>query len=308
MNGMAKIDLDGLTKDYGGVIANDQLSFRVESGEIFGYLGPNGAGKSTTIRMLLGLLKPTGGTARVLGADIRDEKSLIEAKKRVGYLPAHLGFDDGVTGERVLEYHAGMKGDSRLHELLEIFTPPIERPVREYSTGNRRMLGLIQAFMHDPELVIMDEPTSGLDPLKQEEFNEFIRAERDRGTTIFFSSHVLSEVRRVCDRVGIIRQGRLVELEAVETLLTRSGKRVRIHAADEVIPQLSALDGVVDESTFPGGVQFIYTGEINRLLRELATYDVHDIDIKEPPLEDVFIHYYGDRTEEKSNQWNPNNE
>ncbi len=308
MNGMAKIDLDGLTKDYGGVIANDQLSFRVESGEIFGYLGPNGAGKSTTIRMLLGLLKPTGGTARVLGADIRDEKSLIEAKKRIGYLPAHLGFDDGVTGERVLEYHAGMKGDSRLHELLEIFTPPIERPVREYSTGNRRMLGLIQAFMHDPELVIMDEPTSGLDPLKQEEFNEFIRAERDRGTTIFFSSHVLSEVRRVCDRVGIIRQGRLVELEAVETLLTRSGKRVRIHAADEVIPQLSALDGVVDESTFPGGVQFIYTGEINRLLRELARYDVHDIDIKEPPLEDVFIHYYGERTEEKSNQWNPNNE
>ncbi|MFC5136535.1 MULTISPECIES: ABC transporter ATP-binding protein [Haloferacaceae] len=305
---MAKIDLDGLTKDYGGVIANDQLSFRVESGEIFGYLGPNGAGKSTTIRMLLGLLKPTGGTARVLGADIRDEKSLIEAKKRIGYLPAHLGFDDGVTGERVLEYHAGMKGDSRLHELLEIFTPPIERPVREYSTGNRRMLGLIQAFMHDPELVIMDEPTSGLDPLKQEEFNEFIRAERDRGTTIFFSSHVLSEVRRVCDRVGIIRQGRLVELEAVETLLTRSGKRVRIHAADEVIPQLSALDGVVDESTFPGGVQFIYTGEINRLLRELARYDVHDIDIKEPPLEDVFIHYYGERTEEKSNQWNPNNE
>ena len=181
------IVVDGLTKEFGSVVANDDVSFAVNEGEVFGFLGPNGAGKSTTIRLLLGLLKPTSGTARVLGADIRDEAALTGVKRRIGYLPAHLGFADAATGEAVLDYHGAMKGEERREELLELFTPPIERPIRDYSTGNRRMLGLVQAFMHDPDLVIMDEPTAGLDPLKQEAFNEFVRAERDRGTTVFFS-------------------------------------------------------------------------------------------------------------------------
>ncbi|MGM0448987.1 MAG: ATP-binding cassette domain-containing protein [Methanobacteriota archaeon] len=285
--------VEGLTKDYGSVLANDDVSFTVHRGEIFGFLGPNGAGKSTTIRLLLGLLKPTAGTARVLGADVRDEAALTAVKGRVGYLPAHLGFDEEATGEAVLDYHGAIKGEGRREELLEIFTPPVERPIREYSTGNKRMLGLVQAFMHDPELVVMDEPTSGLDPLKQEGFNEFIRRERDRGTTIFFSSHVLSEVRRVCDRVGILRGGSLVELEGVEALLHRSGKHVRVHADDAAIAALTALDGVVDAEPFSEGAQFIYAGDPNALLDELARHDVRDVEIGEPPIEDVFVHYYG---------------
>ncbi|WP_306054672.1 ABC transporter ATP-binding protein [Natronococcus wangiae] len=290
---MAVIEVADLTKDYGSVLGVDSLSFTVEEGEVFGFLGPNGAGKTTTIRTLLGLLAPTSGTATVLGADVRDEAALLEAKRRVGYLPAHLGFDEDVTGERVLDYHASIKGDGRRDELLEIFTPPVDRPIREYSTGNERMLGIVQAFMHDPDLVIMDEPTAGLDPLKQEAFNEFVGAERERGTTIFFSSHVLSEVRRICDRVGILREGRLVGLEDVETLLDRGGKRVRVQTADGASSGLTSLDGVIDVSTFADGVQFIYTGDYNTLLRKLASYDVREVEISEPPLEGVFMHYYG---------------
>lgn len=290
---MGAIEVGGLTKEYGSVLGVDSLSFTVEDGEIFGFLGPNGAGKTTTIRALLGLISPTSGTATVLGADVRNEDSLIEAKQRIGYLPADLGFDEGVTGRRVLDYHASIKGDHRRDELLEVFTPPLERPIREYSTGNTRMLGLIQAFMHDPDLVIMDEPTAGLDPLKQEEFNEFIRAERERGTTVFFSSHVLSEVRRVCDRVGILRAGQLVGLEEIEALLDRGGKRVHVVPVDGDNPAITELDGAFDVTSVGEEVQFTYTGDYNALLAELARHDVRDVEISEPALEDVFMHYYG---------------
>ena len=292
-DGDAPLVVDGLTKEFGSIVANDDVSFAVQEGEIFGFLGPNGAGKSTTIRLLLGLLRPTAGTARVLGEEVRDEDALTAAKSRIGYLPSTLRFGEEVTGEAVLNYHGAIKGEARRAELLELFTPPIERPVREYSTGNERMLGLVQAFMHDPDLVIMDEPTSGLDPLKQERFNAFVRRERDRGTTIFFSSHVLSEVRRVCDRVGILRSGSLVELENVDTLLHRGGKHVRVHADDAALTGLTALDGIVDPERFAEGIQFVYVGDTNDLLRKLAAYDVRDVEIGEPAIEDVFAHYYG---------------
>lgn len=289
---MGAIEVRDLTKEYGSVLGVDSLSFSVAEGEIFGYLGPNGAGKTTTIRALLGLLTPTSGTATVLGADIRDDAALIEAKHQIGYLPADLGFNEAVTGSRVLDYHASIKGDRRRDELLEVFTPPLERPIREYSTGNTRMLGLIQTFMHDPDLVIMDEPTAGLDPLKQEEFNEFIRAERERGTTVFFSSHVLSEVRRVCDRVGILRAGRLVGLEEIEALLDRGGKRVHVVPNGDD-PGITDLDGAFDVTTVGEEIQFTYTGDYNALLDELADHNVRDVEISEPALEDVFMHYYG---------------
>lgn len=306
---MTAIEFDGLTKRYGdsgwvrlpgrrtgskSVVAIDSLSFSVEEGEIFGFLGPNGAGKTTTIRTLLGLLSPTEGSATVLGADVRDEGTLIEAKKRIGYLPADLAFDEGMTGRRVLDHHASIKGDSRREELLESFDPPVEREIREYSTGNERMLGIVQAFMHDPDLVIMDEPTSGLDPLKQERFHEFLREERERGTTIFFSSHVLGEVRQVCDRVGILRAGRLVALEDVDSLLKRGGKRVGVRLAEEIPTEEFLIEGMVDVHAVGDGFQFTYTGEYNALLSHLASYDVTDIEIGEPPLEDVFMHYYGE--------------
>jgi len=245
---MAALEVEGLTKDYGEVLANDDVTFAVEEGEVFGYLGPNGAGKTTTIRTMMGFQSPTSGGGTVLGHDVTDEADLIAAKRRIGYLPANPAFDEGVTGREILNLHASIKGDERRAELLETFDPPIDRKVRDYSTGNVQKLGLVQAFMHDPDLVVMDEPTAGLDPLMQRAFNDFVEAEKERGLTVFLSSHVLSEVRRVCDRVGIIRQGRLVTTERIEDLLHRTGKFVRVRVAGEVGAAAFDLDGVHDVS------------------------------------------------------------
>lgn len=295
---MAAIEVDGLTKYYGDVVANESLTFTVQEGEIFGYLGPNGAGKTTTIRTILGLLAPTAGTATVLGADVRDESVLVEAKRRVGFLPDDPTFHGDVTGQRVLEYHAAVKGSQRRDALLKEFSPPLDRPVRDYSRGNEQMLGIVQAFMHDPDLVIMDEPTAGLDPLKQARFNDFLREERDAGTTIFFSSHVLSEVQRVCDRVGILRDAELIALEDVESLLQKGGKRVHLKSSDDGFPgALRAMDGVIDLSQTGEQIQFTYTGEYNALLERLTDFDIADIDISEPPLDDIFMHYYSGEAE-----------
>jgi len=290
---MAAIEVRNLTKTYGETVANDRLEFSIERGEIFGYLGPNGSGKSTTIRQLMGFQTPTDGTATVLGADVRDARAHREVRGRIGFLPADLAFDDGVTGAAFLDYQGHLKGDSRRAELLELFRPPLDRKIREYSTGNKQMLGIVQAFMHDPDLIVMDEPTSGLDPLKQEEFNRFLRGERDDGKTVFFSSHVLGEVRRVCDRVGIIRDGRLVTVENVEDLLTRSGKRVRVHTENPLTVDDIGLDGVVDFESEGRQVQFTFTGDYNELFAELASHRVIDVEIDEPPIEEVFMHFYG---------------
>jgi ABC-2 type transport system ATP-binding protein len=291
---MAAVDVRGLTKVYGDTVAVEDLTFSVEEGEIFGYLGPNGAGKTTTIRALLGFQTPTAGTAEVLGSDVHDAAALRAARARVGYLPSDIGFDGDVTGRTFLDYQGTLKGDDRREELLSLFSPPLDRKIREYSSGNRQMLGIVQAFMHDPDLVVMDEPTSGLDPLKQELFNRFLREERDAGTTVLFSSHVLGEVRRVCDRVGIIRDGRLVALEDVETLVRRGGKRVRVHTAEPLAPDALGLAGVVDVEQVDRVTQFTFTGDYNDLVAALGGHDVVDLEVEEPPIEDVFMHFYGE--------------
>ncbi|MFC4359115.1 ABC transporter ATP-binding protein [Halobium salinum] len=319
---MPAIETGKLTKYYGDTLGVEDLSLTVESGEVFGFLGPNGAGKTTTIRTLLGLQAPTSGTARVLGHDVTDERELIEARKRIGYLPSDPGFDDSVTGRRLLDYYASLRGDTRSEELLERFTPPLDRKVGEYSRGNRQMLAIVLAFMHDPDLVVMDEPTSGLDPLKQEQFLAFLESERERGKTLFFSSHILGEVQKVCDRVGIVRDGRLVELEDVRTLLDRSGKVVRVRVAGT--PTLGAFDGPdvhdlqvsgtaesdggsedtgdygdhddhgdQDGATDTTAFSFTYTGGFGPLLRRLLEFDVQDLTVEDAPLEDVFMRFYG---------------
>jgi len=297
---MAPVEVEGLTKHYGDVVANDALSFEVEAGEVFGYLGPNGAGKTTTIRTLMGFQSPTAGTARLLGADVRDEGAHIEARRRIGYLPESPAFDESATGRELLDLHAAVKGDERRDELLELFSPPLDRPIREYSTGNVQMLGLVQAFMHDPDLVVMDEPTSGLDPLKVQQFNEFLRGEQRAGTTVFMSSHQLSEVRRVCDRVGVIREAELVTTERVDALLRRSGKFVRLRAAEPLDAGDVAMDGVHDVQVRPGDgddgvteMTFTYTGDVNPLVERVAGYDLLDLDVEEAPLEEVFMRFYG---------------
>jgi len=295
---MSPIEVRNLRKTYGDTVAVSDLSFAVEEGEIFGFLGPNGAGKTTTIRSLMGFQSPTGGGATVLGADVSDESELVGVKGRIGYLPANPAFDEDVTGRAFLHHQADLKGDERRDELLELFSPPLDRKIRAYSSGNRQMLGLVSAFMHDPDLVILDEPTSGLDPLKQERFNEFLRSERERGTTVFFSSHILGEVRRVCDRVGVLRDGELAAVENVSDLLARSGKRVRIQTGSALDPADVSVPGAADIESLGDGVRFTFTGEYDALLSWLAGLEVIDVDIEEPPLEDVFIHFYGDeRTE-----------
>ncbi|WP_265108381.1 ABC transporter ATP-binding protein [Halosolutus halophilus] len=330
---MAAIELEGLTKDYGEVLANDDVTFTVERGEVFGYLGPNGAGKTTTIRTLLGFLSPTAGTVRLLGHEIDAERDLIEAKRRIGYLPDDPAFDERATGREVLDLHASIKGDERSEELLQLFDPPLDRPIREYSQGNVQKLGLVTAFMHEPDLVILDEPTNGLDPLLKQRFASFVRDERARGVTIFFSSHVLGEVRRLCDRVGIIRNGRIVTIEPVEALLDRSGKVVRLKASEPIPVDALDLPGVHDlevgqhdgperetveaagnpdetrvetmggsdgsatvTSSTPDTVDectFTFTGNVNELLAALSEYQLQDCSIEEAPLEDVFMRFYG---------------
>jgi|AntDeeMetagen134_2_1112570.scaffolds.fasta_scaffold03667_2 ABC-2 type transport system ATP-binding protein len=313
---MSAISIAGLTKDYGDVRANDDVTFDVETGEIFGYLGPNGAGKTTTIRTLMGFQSPTSGTATVLGADVIDEDALVEAKRRIGYLPANPAFDADATGRKVLDLHASLKGDPRRAELLDLFSVPLDRDVRGYSTGQRQKLGLVQAFMHDPDLLIMDEPTSGLDPLVQRTFNDFVRRERADGKTMFLSSHVLSEVRRVCDRIGIVRDGRIVEVASVADVLQRAGKVVHARLRGELDREDVDLAGAHDlsvetvgragESSAAGGggapahvaatteVTFTYTGAFDDLVDYLDRYHVLELDVEEAPLERVFMRFYDD--------------
>ena len=291
---MAVVEVANLTKRYGDIAANDEVTFDVEEGEIFGYLGPNGAGKTTTIRLLLGLIKPTSGTASVLGADIHDRQALTAVKSDLGYLPDNLGFDDHLTGREVLDYFARMRGDERRDELLELFHPPLDKPVETYSQGNRRMLGIVQAFMHDPKFVIMDEPTAGLDPLKQDRLHLFIEEECEAGKTMFFSSHTLSEVQRVCDRVGIIRAGKLVALEEIDDLLRRSGKEVWVHLEQPVDEERFVTDEMIDVEVVNRAVHFTYTGEAQTLLEHLVQFDIEDADIGNPQLDTIFKHYYRD--------------
>ncbi|WP_306053308.1 ABC transporter ATP-binding protein [Natronococcus wangiae] len=300
------IEVGGLTKYYGDVRGVEELSFTVDSGEIFGFLGPNGAGKSTAIRVLLGLLKPTDGEARLLGRDVTDRDELLEAKRDLGYLPSDVAFYDRVTGAEILDYFGRIRGDERRAELLERFPVPLDRNVKAYSSGNRQKLAIVATFMHDPDLVVMDEPTSGLDPLVQNEFYGLLDEQRERGKTSFFSSHILSEVRRVCDRVGIIRDGRLTELDSVEGILEESGTVVRVHLAEAPDPEALRFPGVSSAERVDDGVglgeeprdegggtyQLVLSREFDALIDRLSAYTVEDLEVREAAIEDVFMHFY----------------
>ena len=287
------IELAGLTKYYGDVCGIDDLTLTVERGEIFGFLGPNGAGKSTAIRALLGFLQPTAGEAYLLGKSVSDRQALIEVKHDIGHIPGDFSFYDSLTGRRHLDYFERLRGGDRREELEELFPAPFDRKVRTYSRGNRQKLAIVQAFMHDPTLVVMDEPTAGLDPLVQRTFYEFLEEEREQGMTTLFSSHILSEVRRVCDRVAVIRNGRLVAVEDIDALLRKSGKVVRATLPER--PPVDAFDlpGVVrGEYESEAVLRLVVSGGYDELLDRLSTYTVADIEIREASLEDVFMHFY----------------
>ncbi len=287
------IKTDHLTKFYGRHRGIEEVTFTVDEGEIFGFIGPNGAGKTTTIRLLMGLIFPTRGRATVLGKDVVTQG--VELRREVGYLPGEVFYYSGMKVIDLLKFAAGFyPGDhtSRIYELAEYMELDLHRRVDELSYGNRKKVGIVQGLLHSPRVVFLDEPTAGLDPLMQRKFFDLIRREnRERGLTVFFSSHILSEVQRLCSRVAIIREGRLVEIADIATLRKTSYKKVHVFG-DEMRPETFRLDGVSNLERINGGVRFFFKGDVNDLLQVLAAHRVQDVSIEEPSLEEIFMHYY----------------
>ncbi len=294
----AAIEIEGLTRYYGSTRGIEDLDLRVHAGEVLGFLGPNGAGKTTTIRLLLGLIRPTRGTIRLLGKEV--PKHFPALLRQIGYLPGDLGLYPDLSGRdylhHMLRLHTGRDGNlSKLEELTELFGIAFERPIRTYSKGMRQVLGIIQAFAHSPALIILDEPTTGLDPLNQERFHEMLSQERAAGTTIFFSSHILSEVQQICDRVAMVRDGRLVQVQDVNQHRTAVGKRIRLLAAgrtEQVTGALEGLTGVQRLAVRDDAVEFQFTGAIGDLLRRIANLPLDDLICVNPEIEEVFFDLY----------------
>jgi ABC-type multidrug transport system ATPase subunit len=292
----AIIEVEKLTKSYGSKRGITDVSFQVEEGEVFGFLGPNGAGKTTTIRTLMALLRADSGTARIAGLDSW-QKSL-EVKRIVGYMPGEPALDPNLSGGQILEYFAHLRGGvdrTYLKQLIERFDLDTSRKFRQYSTGNKRKVVLIQAFMHRPRLLILDEPTSGLDPLNQQEFDRLVKEARDDGRTVFLSSHVLSEVEKTCTRVGIIRDGSLVRIGGISEVSAIKRYEITIMFANSVpVETFRALDGVAEvESLDHGrGVRLAMQGPADAVIKAAALYPVVSLTSHEPSLEDIFLRYY----------------
>ena len=308
---MSVIEAAGLTKHYRGrgglrgrlpgaavppIRALDEVDLVVRPGEIFGFLGPNGAGKSTCIRLLLGFLHPTRGTARVL--ELSTATAGVEIRRRVGYLPGGIALYDGMTGTELLDYLGAFYGRPpsrrpRLVEGLELARRDLARPIRDYSRGMRQKLGIVQALQHDPELAILDEPSEGLDPLMQQAFYAILDELRAEGRTVFLSSHVLSEVERVCDRVAIVRRGRLVALEDVGSLLARRRRTVEMRLAGPA-PDLAGVAGVSDVEVVDGLLRCRLDGDVRPFLAAIAGAPPTDLTIEPASLEEAFLELYHD--------------
>lgn len=288
------IRTERLVKDYGDVRALDGLDLEVARGEVFGFLGPNGAGKSTTIRLLLDLLRPTAGRVELLGADPK----LLgpELRARTGYLPGELAMQGRQTAGELLEYLASLRGGSgraQIRPLAERFGLDLDRPVRSLSKGNKQKVGVVQAFMHQPELLILDEPSSGLDPLLQREFLDLVEEARDRGATVFMSSHVLSEVEEIAGRVAIIRGGVLVDLDDVGALRRHAGQLVELTFADAVdVAEFRGLENVDDVRLDNGTLTCLLRGEPDPLIKIAARHHVVSWSAHDRELEDLFLDHY----------------
>ena len=287
------IAMRGLTKDYGAGRGLFDLDLEVQAGEVFGFLGPNGAGKTTTIRLLMGMIYPTRGSASIFGLDSRQEA--VEVKRRVGYLPGELANWGGLRGSEVVAYLAGLRGldPHAVRDLAARFELDLGRRYREYSHGNKQKLALVIAFMAAPDLLILDEPTSGLDPLNQQQFYQLVREARQRGATTFLSSHVLSEVEHVCDRVGIVREGRLVKLSGLDELHQLRVHQVEVEFAGEPpTEQMRAAAGVEQVQVDGHRIRCTVRGSFEPLLGAIANHGVVNLVSQEPSLEEVFLSYY----------------
>lgn len=290
----AVISTQALTKHYGSVPALTDLTLDVTEGEIFGFLGPNGAGKSTMIRTLLGFLHATSGSATVLGRDVATDS--VEIRRLTGYLPGGIALYDSLNGEQVLDYLADMQGRTphrrqQLCDRLELPASVLKRKVRDYSRGMRQKIGVVQALQHDPELAILDEPTEGLDPLMQHAFYAILDDLRREGRTVFFSSHVLSEVERLCDRVAIIRAGHLMAIHDVGELLARRRRRVTLRWRGAA-PDPSTLPGLEDVHVDGNRLIGMLSGEVSGFIRSIASPNLDDLTIEPASLEEAFLEYY----------------
>ena len=287
------IEINRLTKYYGKARGIIDVSFNVEEGEIFGFIGPNGAGKSTTIRTLLSLIYPTSGNAKIFGRDCI--KYGPEIKQEIGYLPSEVFYYDHMKVIDLLKYSASFyKKDcsTRIKELAEIMDLDLNKKIEDLSYGNKKKVGIVQGLLHEPKLVILDEPTGGLDPLMQQKFFDLLQAENKRGTTILFSSHILSEVQRLCNRVAIIKEGKIIDLQKISTLTENSYKRIKVQTLTELGPAYFQLAGTSDIEINGDVVSFLFKGNLNLVMRKIADINIANIWIEEPSLEEIFLHYY----------------
>lgn len=290
---MNVIEIKNLTKMYGASRGISNISFTVEEGEIFGFIGPNGAGKSTTIRTLLSLIYPTSGSATIFGKDI--VQFAPEIKKEIGYLPSEVFYYDNMKVKDLLNYSASFyKKDcrKRIKELAEIMDLDLNKKIDDLSLGNKKKVGIVQGLLHEPKLIILDEPTSGLDPLMQQKFFELLEEENRKGATILFSSHILTEVQRLCNRVAIIKEGRIVAVEKISTLKENTYKKFKVETKSALDPHYFNLAGVNKLEVKDTHTSFLFKGNINEVMRKIADIEITNLWIEEPDLEEIFMHYY----------------
>ncbi|MCE5259337.1 MAG: ABC transporter ATP-binding protein [Chloroflexi bacterium] len=290
---MPVVEVKHLKKYYGKSRGIEDVDFNIEAGEIFGFIGPNGAGKSTTIRTMLALIHPTAGSANIFGKDC--QRYAPEIAREVGYLPSEVFYYDTMRAGDLLRYSASFyKKDCsrRIRELSDTLDLDLSKKIDDLSFGNRKKVGIIQGLLHEPSLIILDEPSIGLDPLMQQRFFSLLLQENQRGATILFSSHILSEVQKICGRVAIIKEGRIIHEEKMSTFRESSYKKVAVESATPLDPAYFQLEGITSLETNGRSASFIYRGSVNVLMQRLAALNLSNVSIGEPDLEEVFLHYY----------------
>ncbi len=289
---MSVVEIKNLTKNYGKARGIIDVNLNVEQGEVFGFIGPNGAGKSTTIRTLLGLIAPTSGRAAIFGKNCIEHP---EVRQELGYLPSEVFYYDNMRVIDLLKYSASFyKKDctKRINELAEMMDLDLKKKIDDLSFGNKKKVGIVQGLLHEPKLIILDEPTSGLDPLMQQKFFELIDQENKKGATVFFSSHILSEVQKMCSRVAFIKDGRIIKTEKMSTLQENNYKRISIEAKTNITREAFNIKGVSDFEVKGNTASFIFKGNINSIMKKITEIELRNISIDEPDLEEIFMHYY----------------
>lgn len=294
---MNVIETKKLTKYYGKERGIIDLDMQVEEGEIFGFIGPNGAGKSTTIRTILSIIHPTSGGATIFGKDIT--KFGPEIREQIGYLPSEVYYYENMRVINLLRYSASFynkpkkQTDERINNLADLLHLDLNKKIDDLSYGNKKKVGIIQGLLHEPKLIILDEPTGGLDPLVQQKFFNLVREENKRGATVLFSSHILGEVQRLCSRVGIIKEGKLIKIEKLSDLMQSTTKRFKLNSAKPLDTKLfSSIKGVSELARDENELNFLFRGHLGDVTKVIAKLDLTNLEVTEPDLEEIFLHYY----------------